>query len=234
MEKGFNYKEYLAEGWLFKEDKRSCILKEAKTGESQKDLYNKRAERSERGNWKGSIGKFVETHGPDITQAFNSGTLEQFVRENIIPELSDEEREKLEQKLGEFKGNQTRLLEFLYDVCLKGSGNGGYRAHGLRMEGAEGSGDDDQAWLASLVWDKVNAAEENGDISGESYTLQTSDPQIFINCQGSALRVSFDGGKTAKPLERLSPEELERAIAAAEEGLPAVQNARRQGNIYRS
>lgn len=229
--KKFDYREYLAEGWLFQNSKRK-VLKEAKKGESQKDLYKKRADRAEKGNWKGSIGKFVETHGPELGQAYNDHTLIKYVQDNLMPEISDEGKQEVQDMLDSFRGNEYRLLTWLYNVTSKGSGFGGYKAHGLRMEGAEGSSDDDQAWLASLVWDAVNPAEDNGEISGEWYVLTTSDPRIVIGCQGSKLGVSFTGSvRKLKPLESLSPGELEKVIAAAEEGFQKIENCKRQGRL---
>lgn len=121
--KKFDYKQYLTEGWLFQEAK----------APQQKDLYKNRADRASKGNWKGSIGKYVETHGEELRSAFESGNLRHYVQTRMKSALeSEEDREYLEDIEVSSKTDM-RLYTALYNIALKGAGLGGEKAHGINV-----------------------------------------------------------------------------------------------------
>lgn len=110
--KKFDYKEYLAEGWLFKEA-------------GAKDAYFNRQKRAQKGNWNGSVGKYVEDHRAEIDAAAKRGhgELRAYMRTKMMPALGPEEQEYLEQLLAGYATDQ-QLLMALYNILLKGHGLG--------------------------------------------------------------------------------------------------------------
>lgn len=133
-QKGFNYKEYLAEGWLFKEDKRKQILREAirdSRNDSQEIKQNKRKSRAISGNWEGSIGEFFENYCDTLAQEMQAGTLRQFCEDVMIPDLNPDAQEDCRQLMDTCR-NDERLLDAFKNFYLAGIGLPGERAHGLR------------------------------------------------------------------------------------------------------
>lgn len=180
MEK-FNYREYLAEGWLFREalDSNSQELQVgdsvmvkgrkgtygptkitgfAQGGDEQyvkisgievdgkfttmvgewrvekvdsvneagaKDAYFNRQKRAQKGNWKGSVGKYVEDHRAEIDAAVKQGhgALRAYMRSTMMPALGPEAQEYLEGFLTGYATDQ-QLHMALYNVLLKGHGLG--------------------------------------------------------------------------------------------------------------
>jgi len=121
--KKFDYKQYLTEGWL---------LQEAKAPQ-QKDLYKNRADRASKGNWKGSIGKYVETRGEELKKAFESGTLRHYVQTKMKSALKSEEDRKYLENIEVSSKTDMKLYSALYNIALKGAGLGGEKAHGINV-----------------------------------------------------------------------------------------------------
>lgn len=134
MEKGFNYREYLAEGWLFKEDKRKRILEEA-IRDSRNDSYEqkqlKRKVRQHEGNWEGSIGEFFENYCDTLGSEYQAGTLRQFCEDVMIPNLGPSAQEDCRELMDTCKSDE-RLLDAFKNFYLAGIGMPAERAHGLR------------------------------------------------------------------------------------------------------
>lgn len=96
---------------------------EIEEANQQKNAFINREKRVAEGNWKGSIGKFVETHGAEIGQAVDNKQLGKYVKETMIPALGDEAKKYLENLLATCK-TPSKLLFALYNINLKGSGLG--------------------------------------------------------------------------------------------------------------
>lgn len=129
VEKKFDYKEYLAEGWLHQEA-------------GAKDAYLTRQKRAAKGNWKGSVGKYVEDHRAEIDAAAQRGhgELRAYMRSTMMPALGPEAQEYLEQLLTGYADDR-RLHQALYNILLKG--------HGLGLH------EDQELQLTSEFWKKV-------------------------------------------------------------------------------
>lgn len=125
MKNEFDYRQYLTEGWLHQEAKREP--KQATTadlkGFATKSATLNREKRVQQGNWKNSIGEFVEKHGPELSAAFANRQLRMFVEKTMKPALGAEAAQYLDNLLATCK-NDTRLLTALYNVSMKGSGLG--------------------------------------------------------------------------------------------------------------
>lgn len=120
----FDYKRYLKMNWL---------LREAKAPK-QKELFKTRQKRQKEGNWKGSVGKFVETHSLEIQQAYASKKLFNYVKTEMIPTLEEEAQKYMEEKLEQMNHSSLKLLDFLFrGAFLSGEGIG-IAQQGLRKE----------------------------------------------------------------------------------------------------
>lgn len=110
--KEFNYKQYLAEGWMFQEA-------------GAKDDYFTRQRRAQQGNWKGSVGEYIQNHRAEIDAAAQRGhgELRAYIRSTMMPALGPEEQEYLEQLLTGYADDR-RLHQALYNILLKGQGLG--------------------------------------------------------------------------------------------------------------
>lgn len=123
MEK-FNYREYLQDNWLLKEAKGPATTADLK-GFATKDATLSREKRAAKGNWKGSVGKYVEDHRAEIDAAAKQGhgALRAYMRSRMMPALGPEAQEYLEQLLTGYADDQ-RLHQALYNILLKGHGLG--------------------------------------------------------------------------------------------------------------
>ena len=105
-------------------------LKEADSGDldevkpnKAKEAYLARTKRAEEGNWRASVGKFVEEHGAEISAAASTKSLRNYVNSTMKPAVGPEAQEYLDQLLADCKSEE-RLLYALYNVTLKGAGLG--------------------------------------------------------------------------------------------------------------
>lgn len=90
----------------------------------QKEDYLKRKEREAEGNWKGSVGAFVETHGEELGKVATSRqTLIDYIENVMKPELNDEAKGYVDNLVATVK-SPYKLLMSLYNATLKGSGLG--------------------------------------------------------------------------------------------------------------
>lgn len=92
-------------------------------GFATKDATLNREKRVERGNWKGSIGKFVEQHGSEIQQAVDDRSLIDYIDSVMRPALGEEAQEYLDDLISRSR-TDAQLLFGLYNVALKGNGLG--------------------------------------------------------------------------------------------------------------
>lgn len=121
--KKFDYREYIQDNWLLKEAKGQPATASDLKGFATKDSTLNREKRAKEGNWRGSIGKYVEAHGAEINAAASSHQLRNFVVNTMKPALGPEAQEYLDNLLANCKSD-SRLLQALYNVTLKGSGMG--------------------------------------------------------------------------------------------------------------
>lgn len=121
----FNYKQYLAEGWMQQEIKREPkqATKSDLKGFATKNATLNREKRAQQGNWKSSVGEFVEKHGPEISVAYANRQLRPYIENTMKPALGEEAAAYLDSLLTSCQ-NDTRLLSALYNVTMKGSGLG--------------------------------------------------------------------------------------------------------------
>lgn len=142
----FDYRQFLAENKLTKVSKgretgKAQILSEGlrinegfdtpdmaeemDEANKQKEDYLKRQERAAKGNWKGSIGAFVEEHGEELGNMIskNREQLKDYVENVMKPELTDEAKEKVDELL-DSKKSTFGFIQSLYNFTLKGSGMG--------------------------------------------------------------------------------------------------------------
>lgn len=125
----FNYQEYLADNYLLKESLGEArkpsgpATKSDLKGFATKDATLNREKRAEKGNWKGSLGKFVEEHGSEIQQAVDSRSLTNYVENTMMPALGPEAQEYLDDLISRSRSD-AQLLFGLYNVALKGQGLG--------------------------------------------------------------------------------------------------------------
>lgn len=90
----------------------------------QKEDYLNRQNRLRRGNWKGSIGDFVDKHGQELSRvADNRQALVSYIQNTMKPAVDDEAKEKLDDFISK-SNSSIRLLQALYNCTLKGSGLG--------------------------------------------------------------------------------------------------------------
>lgn len=94
-------------------------------GNAQKDAYLKRQERAKKGNWKGSIGAFVEEHGEELRDIIgkNRQQLKDYVENVMKPELTSEAKAKVDE-LFDSKKSVIGFVQSLYNHALKGAGMG--------------------------------------------------------------------------------------------------------------
>ena len=129
VEKKFDYKEYLADNYLLKESLGEArkpsgpATKSDLKGFATKDATLSREKRVQKGNWKGSLGKFVEEHGSEIQQAVDSRSLTNYVENTMMPALGPEAQEYLDDLISRSRSD-AQLLFGLYNVALKGQGLG--------------------------------------------------------------------------------------------------------------
>ena len=101
-----------------------CDALDMMEANKQKEDYLKRKEREAEGNWKGSVGAFVETHGDDLGKVATSRqTLVDYIENVMKPELNDEAKEYVDNLVATIK-SPYKLLMSLYNATLKGSGLG--------------------------------------------------------------------------------------------------------------
>lgn len=143
MKDNFNLGTYLTEGWMFKEAKsdlkaEGChkvneLKREPKQatrsdlkGFATKSATLSREKRAQRGNWKGSVGKFVEDHRAEIDAAAakGHGELRAYIVANMKPALSPEAQDYVDDELLKGYTNDRRLHLALYNIMLKGRGLG--------------------------------------------------------------------------------------------------------------
>ena len=89
----------------------------------QKEDYLDRQKRAKEGNWKGSLGAFVETHGEEIGNLKTFKDIDEYISKTMAPELSDEAY-KYVQNLRSSSRSPYRFIVALYNATLKGSGLG--------------------------------------------------------------------------------------------------------------
>lgn len=139
----FDYKEFLAENKLTKVSKgrkngKAQILSEGirisegfdtpdtdmemDEANKQKEEYEKTKEREKKGNWPGSVGAFVDTHGEELGRAArNRKTLVDYIENVMKPELNDEAKAYVDARIAGTNSAFT-LLQALYDAELAGVG----------------------------------------------------------------------------------------------------------------
>ena len=100
-----------------------CDDLEMMEANKQKEAYEKRKEREEKGNWKGSVGAFVEKHGEDIANLKTFKDIDEFIVGTMSPELNDEAYEYV-MDLREKSRSPYKFIMSLYNATLKGSGLG--------------------------------------------------------------------------------------------------------------
>lgn len=139
----FNYREYLADNYLLKESlgevrkpSRPATKSDLK-GFATKSTTLNREKRAEKGNWKGSVGKYVEDHRAEIDAAAQRGhgELRAYMRSTMMPALGPEAQEYLEQLLTGYADDR-KLHQALYNILLKGQGLGLHED----QDGNEGGG----------------------------------------------------------------------------------------------
>lgn len=148
--KEFNYKQYLTEGWMFQEA-------------GAKDDYFTRQRRAQQGNWKGSVGEYIQNHRAEIDAAARRGhgELRAYIRSTMMPALGPEEQEYLEQLLTGYADDR-RLHQALYNILLKGQGLG---LHETKYDSLE-----------ELVYDNVH----NGEYDDEFRSfMEEDDPEAI-------------------------------------------------------
>ena len=88
----------------------------------QKEDYLKRKEREKKGNWDGSVGAFVKTHGEELGRAaVNRQTLVDYIENVMKPELNDEAKSYVDNLIATAKSS-FKLLQSLYNAHLAGVG----------------------------------------------------------------------------------------------------------------
>lgn len=92
-------------------------------GFATKDSTLSREKRSKEGNWRGSLGRYVESHGAEINAAFDSHQLRNYVETTMKSALEPEAQAYLDELLASCQ-SERRLLQALYNVALKGTGMG--------------------------------------------------------------------------------------------------------------
>lgn len=100
-----------------------CDDLEMMEANKQKEAYEKRKEREEKGNWAGSVGAFVEKHGEDIANLKTFKDIDEFIISTMSPELNDEAYEYV-MDLREKSRSPYKFIMSLYNATLKGSGLG--------------------------------------------------------------------------------------------------------------
>lgn len=112
---------------MYSEDRISqmAVYEETEMDEAnkQKEDYLKRKEREKRGNWKGSIGAFVEEHGEELGNMIgkNRQQLKDYVENVMKPELTPEAKSKVDELL-DSKKSTFGFIQSLYNFHLAGVG----------------------------------------------------------------------------------------------------------------
>ena len=101
-------------------------------GFTSKEATLNRAKRAEKGNWKSSIGAFVEKHSAEIGEVSPLGkaALVNYIETKMKPELSDEAKEKVDDLVNSSR-SVTDLMFALYNTMLKGAGMGLHECDGV-------------------------------------------------------------------------------------------------------
>lgn len=124
--KEFDYKAYIADNWLLKEaiEHKPATAADLK-GFTTKNATLARQKRAQQGNWKGSVGEYIQNHRAEIDAAAQRGhgELRAYIRSTMMPALGPEEQEYLEQLLTGY-ANDKVLHQALYNILLKGQGLG--------------------------------------------------------------------------------------------------------------
>ena len=121
--KEFDYKAYVADNWLLKEAQGPATAADLK-GFATKDATLARQKRAQKGNWEGSVGKYVEDHRAEIDDAFRNGNLRAYIVSTMKPALSPESQEYVEGTLLTGYASNKQLYQALYNIMLKGQGLG--------------------------------------------------------------------------------------------------------------
>lgn len=124
MEK-FDYKAYVADNWLLKEamEHKPATAADMK-GFATKDATLARQRRAQKGNWEGSVGKYVEDHKAEIDDVARNGNLRAYIVSTMKPALSPESQEYVEDTLLKGYASNKQLYMALYNILLKGQGLG--------------------------------------------------------------------------------------------------------------
>lgn len=121
--KEFDYKAYVADNWLLKEAQGPATAASMK-GFATKDATLARQKRAQKGNWEGSVGKYVEDHQAEIDDAYRNGNLRAYIVSTMKPALSPEGQEYVEDTLLAGYASNKQLYQALYNIMLKGQGLG--------------------------------------------------------------------------------------------------------------
>lgn len=122
--KEFDYKAYVANNWLLKEaiEHKPATAADMK-GFATKDATLARQKRAQKGNWEGSVGKYVEDHKAEIDDVAQHGNLRAYIVSTMKPALSPEGQQYIDKFLKGYASNK-QLYMALYNILLKGQGLG--------------------------------------------------------------------------------------------------------------
>lgn len=122
--KEFDYKAYVADNWLLKEamEHKPATAADLK-GFATKDATLARQKRAQKGNWEGSVGKYVEDHKAEIDDVAQHGNLRAYIVSTMKPALSPEGQQYIDKFLKGYASNK-QLYMALYNILLKGQGLG--------------------------------------------------------------------------------------------------------------
>lgn len=162
MEK-FDYKAYVADNWLLKEamEHKPATAADMK-GFATKDATLARQKRAQKGNWEGSVGKYVEDHKAEIDDVAQHGNLRAYIVSTMKPALSPEGQQYIDKFLKGYASNK-QLYMALYNILLKGQGLGLHE----QEDDSENSGDNLEMFaqgLSDLMWN-CNAPVKEDDFS---------------------------------------------------------------------
>ena len=107
-------------------------------GFASKEATLNRAKRAEKGNWKNSVGAFVEKHSAEIGNVSPLGkdALVNYIETKMKPELSDEAKAKVDELVNSSR-SVTDLMFALYNTMLKGAGMGLHESEDQNPEDLE-------------------------------------------------------------------------------------------------
>lgn len=134
-------------------------------GFASKEATLNRAKRAEKGNWKNSIGAFVEKHSAEIGNVSPLGkdALVNYIETKMKPELSDEAKAKVDEIVNSSR-SITDLMFALYNTMLKGAGMGLHENEEIRES------------LDSDVWDEFMEQWDDMPDDVDEFIITTSSP----------------------------------------------------------